>query len=99
MVNQEELKRILVSELNYTKAETKAVISEVAELEPQIQGALVQWMETRKLPDLEIQGFTVDFLMQISDCTPISALLTLDWLLKEPKVALAAIKEGCDRIL
>ena len=45
-------------------------------------------------PEMEIEGISYDYLVRILKLKPANALITLDWLCREPIVAKKAIKEG-----
>jgi hypothetical protein len=66
---------------------------------PIIQKAFEQWWYDGTLDaELELHGYTLKRLLDDYAFNPINALLTLDWLLREPEMALAALDEGYDDI-
>ena len=71
-------------------------------IEKQLQGisaelkALLQeWLDTGKeSDDTEYSGYSLNSLMRDYDMMFTGAVLTLDWLIREPEAAKKALKEG-----
>lgn len=98
-IHVQDLLPRLVSELGYTDKEAKMVVGDLQASSPEVQAAFEKWWETEILDeDLEIQGYTLKRLMNEYALKPIGALLTLDWLIREPVEALEALSEGYDTI-
>lgn len=45
---------------------------------------------------MEVEGYTAERLVKERSLTPLAALFTFDWLLREPEAARAAIERGHD---
>lgn len=54
--------------------------------------SFARWWETGELPTVEVEGYTAGRLAKERSLNPMAALLTLDWLLREPEAARAAIR-------
>jgi len=89
----------LVAEFGYPQAGAQLVADKLADASPDIQDAFMRWWTTGRLPDpenLEIEGYTVQRLMEEHGMKPVAAFLTLDWLRREPEKARASLKKGHD---
>lgn len=59
-----------------------------------IRGAAWQWLSEETEPQMSAEGWSVSRLEKEFRMNAIAALLTIDWLRKEPGKALAALNEG-----
>mgnify|MGYP000103969878 CR=1 FL=1 len=89
------MKNIIIERLNCNvktaeKLETKLnVISD--ELKPILNAWLESGLETS---DIEYNGYSINSLMKKDGMKFTGALLTLDWLIRDPKKASAVIEKG-----
>lgn len=60
--------------------------------------SFARWWETGELPTVGVGSCTAEHLVKERSLTPLAALLTLDWLLREPEAARIAIECGQDRV-
>lgn len=74
------------------------VVTRLLNLEPPLQDDFERWWREGTIPTTEIEGFTVTRLAREQGLKPIAAFLTLDWLIREPAKAKAAVLQGHDRI-
>jgi hypothetical protein len=88
----------LVSEFGYSPYAAAVTAKELVTAHPRVQEAFYHWWRTGKVTDLEVEGYNVRRLANERGMNPIAALLTLDWLLKEPKAALESLARKHDRI-
>jgi hypothetical protein len=95
---QDQLLSRLMTEWRYGEEEAQSVAAELEHCAPEVLAAFHIWWETGTLGIFEVQGYTVAHLMEEYQMNPIAAFLTLDWLWKEPDVALGALAEGYDII-
>jgi hypothetical protein len=98
MMTQDELIRFLSVEEGYTPVQAGAAAGDLLVSQPVIQEAFESWRESGELPALAVEEFTLQNLVSEQGFRPVAALLTMDWLLTEPEVALAALREGYDRV-
>lgn len=96
MLAHKELRRFLITELNYSTRQANMVAADLLASQPHVWRAFEQWRTTGDLPDLEAEGYSLRSLVEELCLNPIGALLTLDWLLVEPEAAKSAIQEGYD---
>lgn len=86
----------LVGELGYSPHAADIVARELIEAAPRVRDVFFQWWETGKIAELEVEGYSVQRLMDERNMNPVAACLTLDWLIKEPEAALASLARGYD---
>ena len=76
------------------KDQTEELAQKLAETNHMIYGAFMTCIKEGTTPDLCIEGYTCKGLMKELGLSITGALLTMDWLLREPEEAKQAIKEG-----
>jgi len=59
-----------------------------------IYNAVIDYIEKGIEPTISVEGYSCKQLMQQFNMSVIAALLTLDWLLREPELAKQAILDG-----
>lgn len=92
-----EIIRVLVDELGYSQREAELTADDLLDLHPSLQAAFSQWLRSRTAANLEAEGFTTQKLMLNKKFTYPAALIALDWLLKEPETAKAALSQDIIR--
>lgn len=96
-MDTEELISLLTTGYGYSPRGARLVAKRLAAGSPAIQAAFREWLEGGAVPNLAAEGYTMSVLMEQHAMTPIAALLTLDWLLREPAPARASLAKGHDR--
>jgi hypothetical protein len=87
----------LINDFGYTEQNAERAVSSLLVSASIIQKAFEQWWSDGTLDvELEVHGYTLKRLMDEYAFNPINALLTMDWLLREPDMALVALDEGYD---
>lgn len=94
-----ELLARLVSDLGYPTSGAELLADQIEHLQPQLVEIFSRWWEGGALPAIEVGGYTASRLVEEFGFTPLAALLTLDWLIREPEVAKTAIKSGYDYVV
>ena len=89
---------LLVSKHGYPEHGAKLIAEKLATSSPDIQAAFLEWWNTGELRAPEYEGYTAQRLMEEHHMKPIAALLTLDWLRREPENALKSLSKGHDSI-
>ncbi len=89
----------LMDEFGYPAAGARLVAEDLARSAAEVQDAFCAWWNTGVIPELEVMGYTVHRLIQEHGMQPVAALLTLDWLTREPERALASLRKGHDRVM
>ena len=97
-MNAEEIETRLVAEFGYPPHAAQAVAEKVVALTPIVRPAFEQWWTNGRLPTLAVADYSAERLMREHGMNPVAALLTLDWLVREPEKASASLRKGHDRI-
>lgn len=79
---------------NYAQKQATLTAQELMDISECLKPLLVKWMEQNEESDYAAEGFTLLELKQKFDMTYPAALLTIDWLIKEPILAKKAIATG-----
>ena len=78
----------------YLKKQVFSVANHLQEIDASLQEALQHWLDQEEETDFQIEGFKLSELKQKFDMTYPAALLTMDWLIKEPELATKSINQG-----
>ena len=78
----------------YRQEDALTVAAELAEVSEVLKDALNQWLADGTESDYEAEGYTILGLKQKFEMTYPAALLSIDWVIKDPKVAVECIKRG-----
>ena len=89
----DQIKNILISR-GYTEKQALAVIPELLKMDDSLQQGLQCWLGNEEEMDYTVEGFKLSELKQKFDMTYPAALLTIDWLIKEPERAMRSIYRG-----
>jgi len=88
----------LTSEFGYPEHGAKSVAVRLSQLQPALAVQAERWWDTGEPIALEVSGHSVDSLKRAHGLNDIAAILTLDWLIRDPKAALAQLARGHDRV-
>ena len=69
------------------KALIESVTKQLQNLTPEAKAAFEHWLDTRTLPEFDIEGVTVDYMKTYHHATDIGVVLAYDGLLRNPKSA------------
>ena len=84
----------ILIENGYSENSANLVLNELAQLSAPLNECLVEWIETGNCKDYAVDGFSIfDFQKNRKMKYP-AALLTMDWLIKEPEKAKESLKKG-----
>lgn len=97
--SRSELTTRLTNELGYPQSGAQLIADKIERLRPELHEAFGLWWNTGEMPVVEVEGYTVARLVKDYSLNPLAALLTLDWLLREPEAAKATIGRGHDRVV
>lgn len=78
----------------YPEKRAFSVANDLQEIDASLQDALQRWLSQEEETDFQIEGFKLSELKQKFDMTYPAALLTIDWLIKEPELAIQSINRG-----
>jgi hypothetical protein len=90
------LEERLTRDFGYPPNGARAVASRLTAMTGPVDEAFRSWWATGVTPEIEIEGFTVDRLREEHGMNEIAALLTLDWLNRDPIAAAASLHKGHD---
>lgn len=86
-------------ELGYTHPEAEQAVTRMERMDSRLLEQLDRWFLTGDLPGDVYEGFTAAELMDERGFTAPAAFLYLDWVLKEPETAKAALADMADGFL
>ena len=96
MKNLDDIKEDLINKLNLSENICSEIIEKFKKAAPEIQEGLFNYLKTGEIANKpEIHGFSPRILHERGE-TITGALLSMDWLIREPKEALPVIKRGRD---
>lgn len=79
----------------YPEPAARQAAASLMKMNPSLQPPLHTWLEDGTAPCVESHGYSTDGLMnRFKGMTYPAALLTLDWLMREPDKAAHAIERG-----
>lgn len=89
------INELLMERLGYTSHEADMLADDLCKLQPELVPLLERWIcEGIECDSTMFYGYSIDTLCSSSKMNFIAALLTLDWLLREPEKALPIIQSG-----
>lgn len=92
-MNRDKITTIL-EEQEYPKYMIDNTIQKIEAFAPAVAIVFTEWMESGRTPQLEVEGYTYNNLIEKFNMKPVGAFITLDWLIREPEVATKALKRG-----
>ena len=84
----------ILIERGYPQKQAISIASDLQAIDPALQNGLQSWLADQTETDYLIEGFKLSDLKQKFDMTYPAALLTVDWLIKEPELAKKSIQRG-----
>ena len=84
----------ILIERGFPEKQAISVASDLQAIDPALQNGLQSWLADQTETDFLIEGFKLSDLKQKFDMTYPAALLTVDWLIKEPELAKKSIRRG-----
>ena len=88
----------LVSEFGYSPASADTTARDLIGCSPAVWEAFSCWWQTGDFAPLEVEGFSAERLVRDHGLLAPGAFLMLDWLLKNPNAAKAALMRGHDSV-
>lgn len=92
-MNISDITEILVAN-KYPQKQAEATARELSQIDKRLLPALKEWLEDGTEQDYRAEEFTLSGLKSRFGMTYPAALLTIDWLLKDPGMATEAINHG-----
>lgn len=79
----------------YPEKQAPGVAAKIEHISPNLEPAMSAWLKDGSTIEVEVKGYTPSSLMDRFRGMPYpSAVLLLDWLIREPETAEKAIKSG-----
>ena len=98
VITQQQIEERLMARYGYNEREAASAAAKLSALQPALQEAFLRWWETAELPEMEVEGYTAQELIEDKGMMPPAAILALDWLMRQPDVARAALERKVDYI-
>ena len=94
-MNMDMVKRLVVERQGCNEMVTQRVMEKIAVLQPELRPLLEKWIEDADVKDdTDYSGYTLDSLKKDFGMDFTGALFTLDWLVRDPETAAAALAKG-----
>lgn len=94
MNNIDNLENVLI-ERGYPERMAVSTAKDLQKISDSLKPALKAWVESQEEPVCEAEGYSTNGLMQrFKGMTYPAALLTIDWLIRDPKKAKPIIEKG-----
>lgn len=88
-------KDALMGRLGYQSHEADTVVRDLERLSPVLRPILERWLADGTESDSQVfHGYSIDRLRASSRMNFIAALLTLDWVVRDPDKATSVIRKG-----
>lgn len=77
-----------------TVAEAEELCEELSQIQPVLKPVLNDWLAGRPYNDVQIEGYSIQSLMDNYQLEFTGALLTLDWICRDSAEAIKALEYG-----
>lgn len=84
----------MLTERGYKPRNAALVADDLMRLSSPLDVALRRWLDIEERSDFSAEGYSVFQFMQQWGMKYPAALLTMDWILKEPETAIRELKKG-----
>lgn len=94
---KEKIRKILMEKYQYSEHTAEITAEDLLHMEPVLAELLKKWLETGEEGEIKVQGFSIERLKTMHHMGYPAALLSMDWLLKEPDIAgreLQIVRDG-----
>ncbi len=96
----EEIKELIIRKypqyLYFSKDNIDNLLKDIENLSAELNEMLVNFLQDDIPPECEIAGYSINKLQEDYGMNVIAAILTLDWLAKEPEKAKKSLEQGHD---
>jgi hypothetical protein len=96
-MKNEEITTVLTTKFQYSRDGAELIADKIHCAKHEIQDAFFRFLEFSVLPDITFEDVHIKQLIDEYDMDPIAALLTMDWITRDPKKAKASLKKGIDK--
>lgn len=89
------MRELIKNRLGCSEKEAEQITNDLQSISSELKEALNRWIDNEEIDDtVVIQEYTIRKLMADYDMSFTGALLTIDWLLKDPEEAKKALAYG-----
>ena len=98
MLDKTQLEKLIMERFpgTFDPVGLKELITTIEHAEDVIKGNIEGYLTTGVEPELEVEGYSYADLRKNHGMTPLAALLTLNYLMKNPEKAKEALNKGHD---
>lgn len=93
-----EVTERLVGDLGYNAETVEEIVEDLQHMTLRIRAAFIRWWRGGRLEAPEVEGYSLQRLIEERALNPVSAFLTLDWLAQEPQEAKDALSRPWDEV-
>lgn len=97
-MEKDEFIHWLITDYKYPQRGAEILYDEYLKADDSIKKAFQDYKQSREVPNLEIEGYSVSVLQKDHNMNVIASLLTLDYLIKEPSKAKKSLQKGHDSV-
>lgn len=91
----ENIQKYLMSRLGYSEQDACVLCGDLEQLDRSLVPLLTRWVQDGTCSDdTEYGGYSLNSLCADCGMNFVAALLTLDWIIKEPEQAVTALRTG-----
>ena len=88
------MKELIMERLQCNEKRAAVIAADLEQISPELKPLLDKWIQDGACEDATLYGgYSLDMLMKEKGYRFTGALLTLDWIIKEPETALKAMAE------
>lgn len=87
------IKECLIRKM-YTEQQAEVLSNHLSRIDSKLKACLSSWVNTGEEMDYYTHNISISQLTSVYGLKYPAALLTMDWVLREPELAIAAIKKG-----
>lgn len=92
-MNKEQIKDILI-ERGYSERGAETASSDLLKIDDKLKSCRDKWLTNEEESDYEAEGFSIKGIMHTFHMRYPAALLSLNWIIVDPKTAIPVIKKG-----
>lgn len=100
MLNKSQLEKLIAERLPgvYNPVGMDEAIYAIEKADESVRSKLEEYLTTGKEPEMTIEGYSYSSLKKDHGMNPIAALLTLNFLIKQPEKAKESLRKGHDHV-
>lgn len=76
----------------------EGLLNKIRDMESDLQDLLSNLLLDKPHNEIKVEGYDLETLKSKFNMNDVSAVLTLDWLRREPKIAKETLEKGFDRV-